>query len=420
MKKALVLLLISITMFLAGILHPAGTSVSAEVVITQPVISAVTKTSSGGTFFINAADVKSVIVEYVFESNGTVFSKLGTLDATLISQNLTTSTYQYRFTLPAGATSFKIWRIISQDDHIRSVTGSNLHGSLEDVQVRLKTIYVKEDLITREKIGARDMATGYAKFTMHFNLEDDLGDPIPIDRIHSIDVEYVVISTTFGIVIKNEESKTIVATESRNQVVIPVWPHIIPASVTQHIKFSTVAGYRWQVNLGTFTYTMFFGDVTLDKTQLMEIDYYYDGYFFQDQEIIDEPYDWEDIVDIVPETPEGIFYDIIAWIMDNPWTAISIGVGIILLSLVAKALSILGVVFQVLKEVLRFVFLIIKYIILAIWWILRKIATVLWWILKLLLIGIPKGIIKFIWIMLVPADKRRVSGKDIIYVNRSL
>lgn len=409
MKKALVLLLIGTTMFLAGILHPAGTSVSAETGITQPVISAVTKSTSGGTFYINAADVKSAIVEYVFEANGTIFSKLGILDATLITQNLTTSTYQYRFTLPAGATSFKIWRIITQDDFVRSVTGSNLYGSLESVQVRLKTIYVKEDLITREKFGTSLISTGSAKFTMHFNLVDDLGATIPIDRIHSIDVQYDVITTSFGIVMKTHKEKTIVATETRNTVIVPIWPHIIPASVIENIKSSSQSGYRWQIDLGNYNYLYLIGDVTLDKTQLMAIDYYYDGYFFQDQEIIDEPYAWEDIVDVAPVTPEGLLYDILNWILENPWTAAMIAVGLILASLIAKALSILGVVLQIIKEIFKLVFVILKYFFLAVWWVL-----------KLLLIGIPKGIIKFIWIMLVPAEKRRNSGKDIIYVNRSL
>jgi hypothetical protein len=254
------------------------------------------------------------------------------------------------------------------------------------------------------------LGRGYATFTMHFNLVDDLGSQVPIDRIHSIDVKFDVINTTLGIVIKNHAEKTIMATETRNTVITPVWPHIIPASVIQHISRSSVAGYRWQLNLGSFNYQLLIGDVTLDKTQLLQIDYYYDGYFFQDQEIIDEPYAWEDIVDVVPDpTPEGFLWDILAWIMENPWTAAMIAVGIILASLVAKALSVLGVVIQIVKEFVKFVLLVLKYFFLAVWWVL-----------KLIIIGIPKGIIKFIWILLVPAEKRRASGKDIIYVSRSL
>lgn len=410
MKKALMLLCFSVSFFLAGV-FPAGISLDAT---SLPTINNIGKTGSMGYFLLNQAGYQEAIIEYRFQDQGVVFSKL--LTTTISNVSFDGSNYRYQFILPASAESYRVWRVIKSGTQ-SSVAGSHTFETpttlMSAIQVRLKTVYIHDDLIIKQTIGARDAATAVVEFTMHFNPVDVLGNPIPIDYIHRARVEYDVVTKPllgFGQEFRSHKVKDIQATTT---IPMQVFPFVIPSTVIQNIKASNQSGYAWQIVLGHFYEEFLFWiqgwwGTMIDKTTLLEIDYYYNGYFYLDVPVVDEPYDMEDIVVIPPITPEDLFPSIFKWILDNPMLAISIVVGILAFSLLARFLGALQTVFQFIGFILK-----------GIGNVLGFLIKTVGYILKFILYSIPKGILQFLYFLITPADKRR-ERKAINYVNRSL
>lgn len=410
MKKALIILCFSVSFFLAGV-FPAGISLEASSI---PTITQIGKTGSMGFFHLNQAGFREAIIEYRFHEQGIVFSKL--LTTSISNVSFDGSTYRYQFILPGNAESYRVWRVIKNETQ-SSVSGSHTFETsttlMSAIQVRLKTIFIHDDLIIKKTIGARDAATAIVEFTLHFNPVDVLGNPIPIDYIHRARVEYDVVSKPllgFGQEFRTHKVKDIQATTT---IPMQFFPYVIPSSVIQNIKASNQSGYAWQIVLGQFYEDFLFWidgwwGTMIDKTTVLEIDYYYNGYFYQDVPVVDEPYDMEDIVVIPPVTPEDLFPSIFKWILDNPMLAISIVVGILAFSLLARFLGALQTVFQFIGFILK-----------GIGKVLGLILKTIGFILKFILFTIPKGILQFLYFLITPAEKRR-ERKAIHYVNRSL
>ncbi len=426
MKKALIILILSLILS-AGLYFSPAHGIMADVV---PTISEPGKSGTSAYFFSTDSDLKQAIVEYTFMSNGVYMSKLKTMDIKLSAQNPSMTVNKYAFTIPTEALAFKVWRVITSGDYIKSVSGNNIYTSgsysMDGIEVRLKTLYITDDLITREQaVGNVGGLLSTAKqFWMHFRVEDALGEKVPIDRIHSIKVEYDIVRNYVGLIdSRTHVVKTIQAQENRSMT---VWPFIYPAHVITHIKQSThlrddnIIGneiYDWMVDLGTYDYTWPASSVNLDQTTILTIDYYYNGVFYQDSEVVDKPYDLEDVVDVLPGTTdptESLWLKIWEWIKANPDTAVMIVVGLIAVIIIGKILSTIKIFMDILKSVLK-----------SAWWVIKTIFKgiyyFVYYVLKFIFVWVPMGIGKFLYFLFVPYEKRQLKERNVIdYANRSI
>ena len=422
MKKALILLLMIITMS-AGLYFNPAHGIDAAVV---PTISEPGKSGTTASFYTDEPELTQAIVEYTFHSNGVYMSKLKTFYVSLSAQNTSMTVNKYTFTLPAEALAFKVWRVITEDEYIKSVSGNNVYStvdySMEGIELRLKTLYVTNDLITREAtIGTiGGLLKNQYKFIMHFRVEDSLGEIVPIDRIHSLKVEYDVVTTYIGLIdSKTHYIKDIQATENRS---LSTWPFIYPAHVVTNIQESThlrddnIVGneiYDWMVTLGIYDYQWPASTVTLDQTTLLTIDYYYNDVFYQDQEVVDKPYEAEDIIDVIPGTTDpldSIWTTVWEWIKANPETVIKIVLGLIATIVIGKVLSAIKIVMDIVKGIFK-----------GLGWILKLVFIGVYYVLYFIFIMIPKGIWKVIYFLFVPYQKRQIKERTVIeYANRSI
>lgn len=422
MKKALIILVLSLILS-AGLYFNPAHGIIADII---PTISEPGKSGTSAYFYTSEPSLKQAIIEYTFLSNGVYMSKLKTMDLTLTAQNTTQTVNKYSFVIPSEALAFKVWRVITQGDYIKSVSGSNIYVngtySMDGIELRLKTLYIQDDLITREQSvsSVGTLLTPSKQFYMHFSVVDALGDKVPIDRIHSIKVEYDIVKSYIGLLdFRDHVVKTIQATENRS---LTVWPFIYPSHVVTNIKESThlrddnIVGneiYDWMVDLGSYDYSWPASSVNLDQTTILTIDYYYNDVFYDDAEVVDKPYDMDDIVDVIPGTVDpatSIWTTIWDWIKANPDTAIMILVGIIATFIIGKILSTIKIV----VEVLGFVFK-------GIGWIFKMIFKVIYYILYFFIVLIPKGFIKFVYFLFIPYEKRQLKERNVNnYANRSI
>lgn len=426
MKKALIILLLSLILS-AGLYFSPAHGIIADV---APTLSEPGKSGTSAYFYSSDSDLKQAIIEYTFLSNGVYMSKLKTFDLTLSAQNTTQTINKFSFTIPSEALAFRVWRVITHGDYIKSVSGSNIYQSdsysMDGIELRLKTLYIYDDLITREQavgnIGT--LLTTTKQFYMHFSVVDALGDKVPIDEIHSIKVEYDIVRTYIGFIdSRTHVEKTIQSSENRS---LSVWPFIYPAHVVTNIKESThlrddnIVGneiYDWMVDLGAYDYSWPASSVTLDQTTILTIDYYYDGLFYDDAEVVDKPYDQGDIVDVIPGTvtpSESLWLQIWDWIKNNPDTAIMILVGLIATFIIGKILSTIKILVDIVKSVLKGAWWIIKTIFIGIYYFL-------YYVLKFIFVWVPMGIGKFIYFLFIPYEKRQLKERNVIdYANRSI
>ena len=145
MKKALIIIILSIMTLSAGLVSPAG--VSAYESTTS--ITSIGLSGNTGSITIARSDIDQIIVEYTFLQNEILMSKLTTIDARLSNGS------NYTFTLPFGTLSFKIWRFITTTlgtKYETTPTGSTEYVtgnySIAAVKTRLKTVYIVDDCIT--------------------------------------------------------------------------------------------------------------------------------------------------------------------------------------------------------------------------------------------------------------------------------
>ncbi|MFA7097608.1 MAG: hypothetical protein WC383_14160, partial [Gammaproteobacteria bacterium] len=172
MKKALTSIIIAIIVS-AGILFSADmNTVSAS---TIPLTYELDKTNTQGYITISEENLVKAIVEYTFYSNGILMSKLESIDLVFESCEIGSDRNNYSFILPEEALSFKVWRVIDDLDQIKSLDGdhefiSEVGTGINDVETRIKTLYINDDLITKEP-GYSETAEVWI-FKMHFNVED--------------------------------------------------------------------------------------------------------------------------------------------------------------------------------------------------------------------------------------------------------
>jgi len=398
MKKALITTLL-IILLSAGIIFSAGNfNVSAEETQDHIYIESLDVSGYDVFFEVENADIKEVIIEYSYYEDDLLLSKLKRFDVVKVAINTSSGLSKYHFIKPSEALSFKIWRIANDSTLRSTMNGEFIYSeltALSEVKARVKQIIVDNDLITKEEIYSSSIAARNFKFVMHFDLVDEEGETVPIDNIIRLSVRYNVIQT--GIVGNTESVSKVI--EQTTFYPGTSFPFLIPERVTQNISHSFDEDYTWMIELGTYTSGPHIpiispGNVTIDKTQLLTIDYMYDGVFYEDQVVIDEPYDKDDVIHVYPGTTdpyESIWVRLLDLVnnLDNIFSVILIVVGglvgIFVLSLITKAFNIVKFIFKIAIGLVNFVLKIIKYI----------------------MVDIPGYLTKFILFLIVPKDRRK-------------
>jgi len=392
-KKALISIVLAILMSAGIFLSADIKTVSAQSI---PLTYEVKKDNySNGIVIIDGDYYVKAVVEYTFYSNDILMSRLETINLVFELCEIGTNRNHFSFSLPDNALSFKVWRVIDDNDYIRSLDGDNeyIHSigtSIDDVETRLKTIYITDDLITKEA-GYSETASVWI-FKMHFNVEDANGNKIPISKIHSLEVEYYVVKSFFGGLFKDRQyvHKKIEATEQRNSM---VWPYIIPQSVVQNIKqsYDSQNRYDWMVDLGSASVPRLTGsDVTIDQTSVLKISYYYQGQFYQDIDVVDEPYPGEDVIPVTPGTTDPLI-SLAQWFENLGETLKYILIGVLVLigiALLSLVLKVLGALKTIVIGGYKMIILLFKFI-------------------KFIVIGIPKAFINFFVFLIVPKERRK-------------
>ena len=391
--------------------YSSETSISAVASSFVPYVYTFTVDDNEALFTTNYDNLVSAEVEYTYYSNEILMSQLITVD--IINQGIESSTSHdvYSFTVPEEALSVTVWRVIRSDNQMNSLSGSfeyvySEETSISAVETRIKTLYITEDLITRETAYSNLGGGAYA-FRMHFNLEDSAGNDIDIDYIHSLTVEYDIVHTYLDNILSGAAGSTstdhqvleIIATETRNAT---YWPYIIPETVVTNIGESFDSDYDWMVELGTFIDIdgiLPFDSVTLDQTTILTISYYFDGVFYDYVEVIDDPYDSEDIIDVVPGTTIEVINmldEVISFLDGIGDTLKWILIGL------AAVLLIVVVIFFV--NVVKGILWIIK----TIWWVIKLPFKIFKFTIKL-----PGYILDGIVLLFVPRKKRKERNKNV-------
>ncbi|MDD4069834.1 MAG: hypothetical protein PHF05_05215, partial [Candidatus Izemoplasmatales bacterium] len=350
---------------------------------------------SGSDVFFETEDsyTSKIIIEYSYLQDNILFSKLDRISVQKDSIDPNTNLSKYHFKKPSNSLSFKIWRIISEDNIRSTANGEYIlseENALSNVEVRVKQIIVDNDLITKERQYTDNIALKVYKFVMHFDLIDEEGNPIDIDRIVRLNVKFDVIQT--GAFLKAKTYTYNFEIEETTFIPTAYFPYFINESVVRNIDSSFDENYTWMVTLGTFQSganipVIAPGDVNIDKTQLLTIDYVFDGIFYEEQIVIDEPYDKDDVINVIPGTTDPVtnLWEKINELFGSLDSAIEIIIAIAIGLAVIVVISLVFKVFNLAKGLIITSYKIIKFIV----------------------IGIPKGIIKFFMFLLVPKSDRK-------------
>ena len=393
MKKALITLILTI-MLSAGIFFSADNlKINAEDNESHIFIESMLVSGSDVFFETEDSYTSKIIIEYSYLQDNILFSKLDRISVQKVSIDPNTNLSKYHFKKPSNSLSFKIWRIISGDNIRSTANGEYIlseENALSKVEVRVKQIIVDNDLITKERQYTDNIALKVYKFVMHFDLIDEEGNPIDIDRILRLNVKFDVIQT--GAFLKAKTYTYNFEIEETTFIPTAYFPYFINESVVRNIDSSFDENYTWMVTLGTFQSganipVIAPGDVNIDKTQLLTIDYVFDGVFYEEQIVIDEPYDKDDVINVIPGTTDPVtnLWEKINELFGSLDSAIEIIIAIAIGLAVIVVISLVFKVFNLAKGLIITSYKIIKFIV----------------------IGIPKGIIKFFMFLLVPKSDRK-------------
>ena len=393
MKKALITILLTIIMSAVIIFSADLTKAKAEDV---PVVYSLSTWNDRGIININSDSIEKAIIEYTFYSNDILFSKLENFNLVYEANAIGTDSHKYSFELPEGTLSFKVWRVITKTDQIMSLSGDNelnlQEGTgIDAVETRIKTLIINDDLVTKEPVWSDFAGIAKYAFRMHFNVEDAEGNNVPIDHIYSLEVEFNVVKTTFWVITSEQpQSKVIKATEQRNYL---AWPFIYSDTVVNAIEPSNDSQNRfdWMFELGTYSINIVPGaSITVDDTTVIKLSYFYNGEFYNDVDVIDEPYDGEDVIPVIPGTTDPIT-SIIDWIAQVGST-----LKFILIAVVALiALALLSLVFKT--------FGLVKSLFVGVY----KLIILLFKLIRYIVFGIPKTIINFVVFLFIPKAQRK-------------
>lgn len=297
MKKALITILMIMTLS-AGILFSAGNHISAEELVP---IDSITVDGEQAKFYAEYRYYDAVQIQYTYSENDILITKLANISANNVAKRVIDGWYLYEFEIPSNTLSFIIRQ--GMDGLVVDNFSNNEYILSQDTRVQnadmsIKQVVINEDLITKHAVWS-DWGALY-EFVIHFNIEDENGDQIPIDRIASVTYEYDVVKKEFfntdrtPMEIKIDES-----TYNQGASFIPFFPYYINDWVTDNIYESEEDGYTWSVNLGqhrVFSPLPLISDVNIDQTHMIHIEYYSEGNYISTDEIVDDPYDQEDIV----------------------------------------------------------------------------------------------------------------------------
>lgn len=406
MKKTLITILLAIIMSVGA--FASADIVSAEEASVIPLgYSLIKRTDDVLEFTVSMENLEEAIIEYSFYSNNVLMSKLLQVDITHELCVLGTDENVFAMTLPEEALSVIVWRVITSDDEIKSLSGSfeyteSPETAIPAVETRVKQIYVENKLVTREQnavVSGVGLVSGYT-FRMHFDLNDEFEEPIPIDYIYSVSVEYDVVTSYFWGVFPgftSHESFELVSGETRN---MDGWPFLRPYTVYESIEESFDNGYDWLITLGTYeSDTLNTKIVQIDNVELLTISYFYDGVFYDRETVIDEPYDSDDVIDVLPGT-----IDPVTSLLDqltNMFETLSTTVRIIL--------AVLGFILLILAFIfIKGLFTTLIGIGKGIIWVLKAFYN----LLKFLVYVIPKTIIKGIVFLFIPQTKRKERNRN--------
>jgi hypothetical protein len=389
MKKALITIIMIMTLS-AGILFSAGNHISANELTS---IDSITVNDNQATFYAEYRNYDAIQVQYTYIENDILITKLSNISIDNIASRVIDGWYLYQFELPSNALSFIIRQ--GMDGLVIDQFTNNEYIFSQDTRVQnadmsIKQIVINEDLITKKPVWS-DWGQLY-EFVIHFNIEDENGDQIPIDRIASVTYEYDVVNkelfntTRTPMTIEIDES-----TYNQGANFIPVFPYYVNDWITNNIYESEQDGYTWSVNLGQYRASSsleFLSDVNIDQTQMIHIEYYSEGTYISTDEIVDDPYDQEDIV-------YTTFFEQIKDLINNlgdslqiiMYIAIAI-VGLLVISLVLKIFGLLKFIGKLISKTIKLLYRVAKFIV---------------W-------DSTKHTVKLIWLLIVPREKRKERG----------
>jgi hypothetical protein len=389
MKKALITIIMIMTLS-AGILFSAGSHVSADELTS---IDSITVNDNQATFYAEYRNYDAIQVQYTYIENDILITRLSNISVDNIASRVVDGWYLYQFELPSNALSFIIRQgmdglIIDQFTNNEYILSQDTR--VQNADMSIKQIVINEDLITKKPVWS-DWGQLY-EFVIHFNIEDENGDQIPIDRIASVTYEYDVVNkelfntTRTPMTIEIDES-----TYNQGASFIPVFPYYVNDWITNNIYESEQDGYTWSVNLGQYRASSsleFLSDVNIDQTQMLHIEYYSEGTYISTDEIVDDPYDQEDIV-------YTTFFEQIKNLINN------LGDSLQIIMYIAIAIVILLVISLVLK-----IFGLLKFSAKVI----SKTIKLLYRVAKFIVWDSTKHTVKLIWLLIVPREKRKERG----------
>jgi len=313
MKKTLITIVLAIIMSVGA--FASADIVSAEEASVMPLAySIVKRTNDQLEFVVSMENLDTAVIEYSFFSNDVLMSRLLEVDLSHEACVIGTGENVYVMDLPEEALSVIVWRVITSDDEIKSLSGTfeyteSPETAISAVETRVKQIYVENKLVTREQnavVSGIGLVSGYT-FRMHFDLNDENGESIPIDYIYSVSAEYdVVTSYIWGLIpgFTSHESFELVSGETRN---MDGWPFLRPYTVYESIEESFDEGYNWLITLGSYESDKLNTKVVqIDNVELLTISYFYDGVFYDREEVQDSPYPSEGIIDVIPGTIDPV------------------------------------------------------------------------------------------------------------------
>jgi hypothetical protein len=406
MKKTLITIALAIIMSV-GVFISADI-VSAEEASVMPLgYSVVKRTDDQLEFVVSMENLDTAIIEYSFFSNEVLMSSLIEVDLSPEGCVIGTDENIYIMDLPEEALSVIVWRVTTSDDEIKSLSGTfeyteSPETAISAVETRVKQIYVENKLVTREQnavVSGVGLVSGYT-FRMHFDLNDENGESIPIDYIYSVSVEYdVVTSYIWGLIpgFTSHESFELVSGETRN---MDGWPFLRPFTVYESIEESFDEGYNWLITLGSYASDKLNTKIVqIDNVELLTISYFYEGVFYDREEVQDGPYDSDDVIDVIPGT-----IDPVTSLLDQITTMFES-----LSSTVRIILAVLGLILLILA------FIFVKGLVnvfigigKAVIWVFKALGK----IIRFIVYVIPKTLMTGIIFLFIPQSKRKERNRN--------
>lgn len=416
MKKALITILMIMTLS-AGIFFSAFSHVSAD---TLTPIDTIEVNGREVSFYTPYAYYDSVQVQYTYLENDVLITRVENYNAVNNATRISDQFNWYKFTIDDRALSFIIKK--AMDGTVVVDFAYNEYIYSEDTRIQyadmsVHQVVINEDLITKNPVYSE--SGQLYEFWIHFNIEDGEENTIPIDRIVKATYTYDVVFKNFG-QFYTRDTKIVEIDPyvyHDTPTINPVFPYFTYPWIEEQIKSSDEDGFTWMIDLGTYRASSkikLIGDVNIDQTQLMMIEYYSEGEYIATDDIVDDPYDMEDIrYDGVLSDIQGILVkinDALGSLGDTMRIIIYVVVAILLIIILLTVFKAINLVLAILKLLGNTVLYIGKSLI----WFLKALILVLKYaayfayrVAKFIAIDSTILTIKFIYYLIIPKDKRK-------------